>query len=77
MNKMIAALAFAVLAAGPAIADEKADVMEPVRQFVDGFNKGDVKSALAACAGQASIIDDGQRAGRAAASLFVRALRLP
>ena len=28
------------------------------RQFIDGFNKGDVKSALAACADQVSIIDE-------------------
>ena len=30
----------------------------PVHQFVDGFNKGDIKSALAACAEQTSIIDE-------------------
>jgi len=30
----------------------------PVHQFVDGFNKGDIKSALAACADQTSIIDE-------------------
>jgi hypothetical protein len=32
--------------------------MVPVHQFVDGFNKGDSKSAVAACADRASIIDD-------------------
>jgi hypothetical protein len=32
--------------------------MVPVHQFVDGFNKGDVQSALAACADQTSIIDE-------------------
>jgi hypothetical protein len=35
-----------------------AAVMAPVHQFVDGFNKGDFKSAVAACADQMSIIDD-------------------
>jgi hypothetical protein len=32
--------------------------MASVHQFIDGFNKGDVKSALAACADQTSIIDE-------------------
>jgi len=34
------------------------DVMFPVHQFVDGFNKGDTRSMLAACAAQTSIIDE-------------------
>lgn len=60
MNKILVALAMAslALAAAPAFASERTDVMVPVHQFVDGFNKGDVKTALAACADQASIIDD-------------------
>jgi hypothetical protein len=33
-------------------------VMATVHQFIDGFNKGDVKSALAACADRASVIDE-------------------
>ncbi len=36
----------------------KVDVMGPVHQFVDGFNKGDTKSALGACAEQTSIIHE-------------------
>ena len=59
MHKTFIAVAIAVMAAGPAFAaSEKADVMAPVKQFVDGFNKGDVKSALATCAEQTSIIDE-------------------
>lgn len=58
MRKIFAALAVAILAAGPAAATEKSDVMAPVHQFVDGFNKGDIKTALAACADQTSIIDE-------------------
>ena len=58
MRKIIVALAVAALAAGPAAATEKTDVMMPVHQFVDGFNKGDIKAALAACADQTSIIDE-------------------
>lgn len=38
--------------------DPKADVMATVRQFLDGFNKGDMKSAAAACAVPISIIDE-------------------
>ena len=48
----------AALAAGPVFAAEKDDVMAPVKQFVDGFNKGDIKSALATCAEQTSIVDE-------------------
>ena len=58
MHKILTALAVAVLAAGPTAASEKTDVMVPVHQFVDGFNKGDTKTAAAACADQTSIIDE-------------------
>ena len=58
MHNILVALAVALLAAGPAAASERTDVMAPVHQFIDGFNKGDVKTALAACADQASIIDE-------------------
>ena len=47
-----------VMAAGTASASDQTDVMATVRQFIDGFNKGDVKSALAACASPASIVDE-------------------
>ena len=40
------------------VASEKTDSMAPVHQFVDGFNRGDLKSAIAACADTASVIDD-------------------
>lgn len=58
MHKILFALAVAVLAAGPTAASEQTDVMVPVHQFVDGFNKGDTKTAAAACADQTSIIDE-------------------
>jgi ketosteroid isomerase-like protein len=35
-----------------------AGVMSTVHQFVDNLNKGDLKTALAACASPASIIDE-------------------
>ncbi len=58
MHQLFMAFIAAALVAGPAVASDKTDVMVPVRQFIDGFNKGDVKSALAACADQVSIIDE-------------------
>jgi ketosteroid isomerase-like protein len=41
-----------------AVASEQTNVLATVHQFIDGFNKGDAKTALAACASPASIIDD-------------------
>jgi len=58
MHKLFMAFVAVALVAGPVIASDKTDVMVPVHQFIDGFNKGDVKSALSACADQASIIDE-------------------
>ncbi len=57
----VLALAAAIAAAstaGPARASQESAVMATVHQFVDGFNKGDMKSAAAACASPASIVDD-------------------
>jgi hypothetical protein len=42
----------------PAAASEKTDVMATLHQFLDGANKGDMKSALAVCAAPSSIIDE-------------------
>ena len=47
-----------VQAPRPAVASDQAAVMASVHQFVDGFNKGDTKSGLAACASPASIVDE-------------------
>jgi hypothetical protein len=58
MQKASLILALFVLAAAPAVADDKTDVMVPINQFTEGFNKGDVKMAVAACADQTSIIDE-------------------
>ncbi|HEY3663782.1 MAG TPA: nuclear transport factor 2 family protein [Chthoniobacterales bacterium] len=59
MKKLYIALTLALLATGPtAFASAQTEVMAPVHQFVDGFNKGATKSALAACADETSIIDE-------------------
>lgn len=55
---ILVALVAGSLMAGPVVAAEKTDVLAPIHQFVNGFNKGDVKTALAACAEQTSIIDE-------------------
>lgn len=68
MHKTWITLAVAVLAAVPISCKsthsigtptaEQASAMAPVHQFVDGFNKGDIKSAVAACTDPIGIIDD-------------------
>ena len=58
MRKLAFALAVAISAAVPAAASDATDVMVPIHQFVDGFNKGDIKTALAACADETIIIDE-------------------
>lgn len=57
MRRIVFALAI-VLVAASAAASDKTDVMATVNQFVDGFNQGDTKRALAVCAAPASIIDE-------------------
>src|SRR5690349_13132159 len=56
--KVVCAVTLILLCAGVAFASEGAEVMKPVHQFIDGFNKGDAKTALAACADDAYIIDE-------------------
>lgn len=58
MKKIIIALAIAFVAASPAIASEKSDVMATMKQFIEAFNKGDMKAMTATCAEQMSIIDE-------------------
>jgi hypothetical protein len=58
MRALLIALAAGILAAGTAAASDEADVMASVHRFVDAFNKGDTKTATAACANHAFIIDE-------------------
>ena len=58
MHKTLVALAVVLCAAGQTSESAKTAVMATVHQFVDSFNKGDTKTAAAACADQASIIDE-------------------
>jgi Domain of unknown function (DUF4440) len=59
MKKIFRALLSSVLFAAAAVAAPPVDVTVPIRQFIDGFNKGDVKSAYAAyAAGDIIIVDE-------------------
>jgi ketosteroid isomerase-like protein len=58
MRKTFVTLLLALVAVVPNAVAQQADVLAVVRQFVDGFNKGDIQSALATCAEETSIIDE-------------------
>ena len=55
---ILLAMTLTVAATLPAAPTDKTDVMTMVRKSVDSFNKGDVKAFAAACADQASVIDE-------------------
>jgi len=61
MHKLLLALAlstFATISAAQTPGSAETAVLAPIRQFVDGFNKGDSKVMLAVCADQTSILDE-------------------
>ncbi len=58
MHKALLVVLVAFLAAGYAVASEKADVMGTVHQIVDAFNTGDSAKFLAFCAKETSIVDE-------------------
>ena len=57
MHKLMIVLAVTVLGSS-AVASEQTDVMAPVQQFVEGFNRGDTKMAERVCTHDTLIIDD-------------------
>jgi hypothetical protein len=61
MNKtrlVLSLAAFATFSAAQTPGSAATAVLTPIRQFVDGFNKGDAKLMLASCADQTSILDE-------------------
>jgi hypothetical protein len=59
MRKIILAFLVCAIFTPFAMSAVTPDVMAPIRQFIDGFNKGDTKSAFAAYAtGDISIVDE-------------------
>jgi ketosteroid isomerase-like protein len=47
-----------LLAAAPALADDKGDALAAAKAYADAFNKADAAAEAALCTGQAVIIDD-------------------
>lgn len=59
MQKLYFAFATVLLLAGATVVmGQRSAVMKPINQFVNGFNKGDTASAMAACSGATAIIDE-------------------
>ena len=59
MHKLSFVFAVVVLMAGSSVAfGQRSAVMKPINQFVNGFNKGDTASAMAACSETTAIIDE-------------------
>ena len=61
MHRMLIALSLAVLATfstAQTSGSAQTAVLAPINQFVDGLNKGDTKTAVAACADETSILDE-------------------
>ena len=58
MYSVVAAIGLIAFGQGAVSSPERTAVMAAVHQFVDAFNKGDTKTAAAACAEQTSIIDE-------------------
>lgn len=58
MTKIIIACVLVFLSVGTAGTSEKTDIMTVIHQWVDAFNRGDIKSSLAACADQSVVVDD-------------------
>ncbi len=62
MNKMtlncVLSVVLAAAIGGPAVASEQDNVMKTVRQWMEGLNRGDTQSAIAACAPETSIVDE-------------------
>jgi hypothetical protein len=52
-----AVCALSVLGVGPAFASDASDVKAVIEKWVGDFNKGDLKSFVAACAPRASVVD--------------------
>lgn len=56
MRKSLVAMALVLLSATTALS-QTADPMAAVRQYIESFNKGDLKGMTAVCASPASILD--------------------
>ena len=59
MQKLYFAFATVLLLAGTTmVMGQRSAVMKPINQFVSGFNKGDMQSAMAACSEATAVVDE-------------------
>ena len=58
MHRMLVALFLIALSHAQTPGPAQTAVLATVHQFIDGFNKGDTKTIVAACADQTSILDE-------------------
>jgi hypothetical protein len=58
MKVGIFVLVTTLAAAGSAVADEKVDVMVPVRQFLDSYSRDDLQGIASTCTDKTSIVFD-------------------
>ncbi len=58
MRKILLTIAMAVAASGSVFASPETEAMAPVKQFINGFNKGDMKAVVAAAEADMNIVDD-------------------
>jgi len=58
MHRVLLAITLTIATSGFSGASDKTDVMVPVHQFVDSFNKGDATTSTAGCSYVTSILDD-------------------
>ncbi|HUI82560.1 MAG TPA: nuclear transport factor 2 family protein [Bryobacteraceae bacterium] len=58
MHRIVVALLFVAFSHAQTPGSAQTAVLGPIHQFVDAFNKGDMKAFLATCADQTSILDE-------------------
>ena len=58
MSHVLLALALTALGQGTPTTSDRTAVLAPVHQFLDALNKGDLPTAVAACAAETEIVDE-------------------
>ena len=58
MSHVLLVIVLTALGQGTAATPERSTVLVPVHQFIDSLNKGDLTTAVAACAQETEIIDE-------------------